>query len=350
MTRWMILAALMCASCTRWNPSDTGGGSQTDDSASVGSVTWYADIEPLVSQYCAACHNAEGIGGADLTTYESASQYASFMSVWVEAGWMPLPAADPSCRDYHGSDQKWMDEEARQLLYTWAEEGAPKGNAATAPEPVDWTVTLKSADAEWRLPIEHTISPDEDGNEYYCYVIENDQEEAFYITGFDVDLSNPAVVHHMVLATDEGKDAGQAYGDDDLSDGFACADPIIENDWLLLHAWTPGQHPTELTEGYGMRVEPDDQIVLQMHYFTESDDVQVDQSAYLLETAESVGTEMFMWPVGPYSFTIPAGESAHKESYSITNHYGIQVQVHGILPHMHWLGSGYYAGIQAEGK
>ena len=337
-------------SCTPGGNSDSAGGADSSDSGPEPTVTWYADIEPILAQNCAACHEADGIGGVDLSTYETASQYADLMVAWVATGWMPLPAADPSCRDYHGSDRKWMDAASKEKLYTWANEGAPKGSPDSAPEPVDWTVSLENPDTEWRLPIEHTIVPDDEGNQYYCYVIENDREDAFYITGFDVELTNPAAVHHMVLAVDSGNDAGEAYGDFDTSDGFECADPIIESDWLLLHGWSPGQHPTELTDGYGMRIEPGDQIVLQMHYFTASDDVQVDQSAYVLETTDTIENEMFLWPVGPYSFTIPAGESAHKESYTLRNYYGLQARVHGVLPHMHWLGSGYYAAVQTDGE
>ena len=104
--------------CTPGGNSDSAGGPDSSDSGPEPTVTWYADIEPMLAQNCAACHDADRIGGVDLSTYETASQYADLMVAWVATGWMPLPAADPSCRDYHGSDRKWMDAEAKEKLYT----------------------------------------------------------------------------------------------------------------------------------------------------------------------------------------------------------------------------------------
>ena len=327
-----------------------GGGGLTDDTgpAVVDGPTWYADIQPLVAKNCQSCHADGGIGGRDLTTYEGVAAVSELAALWTAEDIMPLPAADPACRDYHGSESMVLTAEEKALFAAWHDGGAPEGDPATAPEPVDWTVSLEGADLRFELPMEHTFSDQGGSNEYYCYVVDNPLTEPTWITGFDVDLDNRSLVHHIVLAIDYGHDAGLDYGDSDSSDGFACADPIVEDDWLLLHAWTPGQPPVQLPEGHGMLVQPDDQIVMQMHYFDTSGEPQTDRSAYIMTTAEEVEVPVEMAAFGPTRFTIPAGDAAYTRDYGERNDYGGDFTILGMFPHMHWLGAGYAASIEHD--
>jgi hypothetical protein len=94
----------------------------------------------------------------------------------------------------------------------------------------------------------------------------------------------------------------------------------------------------------GMKVEPGDQIILQMHYFQSGSAEQQDQSAYALKTTESVNRQVMMYPYGPTDFKIPAGEEAHSATAEMTNPYA-DLRILGVFPHMHWLGTGYASTI-----
>jgi hypothetical protein len=316
------------------------------DSSGTGlehAVTWYEHVEPLIQKNCAACHDEGGLGGVTLTDSATAVMYALNLSYQVEHGTMPPPSADPTCQDYKGSEQQNLTEEGRSLFIDWAEDGAPLGLAANAPDPINWNQTLTDVDTILQIPVQYTIQPDASGNDYHCFILDNPFEVKTFITAFDVDLDNAAVVHHMVLAIDSGGNAGEGSGDTDLSDGWDCSDRLIETDWSLLHAWTPGQVPVDFQEGDGMEVEPGQQIILQMHYFHEGEEA-VDQSGYKLKTAASVDRTVLMYPFGPMGFTIPASAEAHSETASLTNPY-MDLEVLGVFPHMHGLGIGYEATI-----
>jgi hypothetical protein len=193
------------------------------------------------------------------------------------------------------------------------------------------------------------VAPEADGN-YHCQIIENPFRETTFITGFDVVVDQPAVVHHTVLVIDIRGDAGESSGDSDLSDGWDCATPIVEPDWSVLHAWAPGMEPTEFGKGLGMRIEPGDQLVLQLHYFGDSDAIgTLDQSGYRFQTASSVTEEIYMEPLGPTNFTLPADEVS-SPSETLVNNYGVDVLIHGVVPHMHKLGVGYHSSIEQGGS
>jgi hypothetical protein len=295
-------------------------------------------------EHCGSCHRDGGVGPGDWTDAAAATAASAAIAAVVESGQMPLPSADPACRDYHGSGRLTLDADERELLLAWAAAGAPTGEIADRPgevavhEPV-----LADTDLELRAPFTHTVDPDASGNDHFCFVLDNPLTAPTWVTGIDVELGDASVVHHMLLAVDLSGDAGSEYGDDDSSDGFACADPVVESDWMLVHAWTPGMEPVEFPEDHGMLLMPGQQLVLQMHYYLPPGLPAVeDQSAYRLRTSDAVSRPVEMWVAGPDRFTIPAGDAAYSAEDSARNGGG-PVDILGAFPHMHWLGASYRA-------
>ncbi len=302
--------------------------------------TWEVEVSPIVGRACVGCHHPGGVGQGDFTTFAGASAYAVAMKAATDAGRMPPAAMDATCRPYVGHERLAISDDEVAAIAAWADGGAPEGAAIAALVPPE--LTLAGADVEATVPIAHSVTPGDDGNEYHCQVLVNPFTETTYITGFDVIVDEASVVHHTLLAVDGGADAGAASGDADLTDGWDCRTPIAENDWNILHAWAPGMEPTAFPEG-GMKVEPGDQIVLQMHYFADEAGT-IDQSGYRFRTAASADPEIFMAPLGPTGFRVADGEvEAVQEDY--VNDYGVDITVHGVFPHMHLYGVGYQSAV-----
>lgn len=340
-----LIAALLCApfGC---DGADKGSASADDTADSADSaapdegVTWYGDVEPLVQRSCSACHGPDGVAGVDLTDPGVAAARASAMAAYVSSGLMPPPAADPGCRPYVGSDRWNLSPEDVATFQAWAEAEAPLGDPASAPEAEVWAGGIEDPDLVLSMPFSHVVAPDRDGNEYFCMILDNPLTEPVWIAGLDVALGNAAVVHHMLLSVDLGGDAGAAYGAEDPSQGFDCRDPIMEDDWLPVHAWAPGMETTWFPEGVGVPLNPGDQIVLQMHYFSPDHNTTPDLSSYKLKLTDAALRDVEMWPIGPEGFTIPAGEPAHTEQGKLRNRWG-DLTIYGTFPHMHLLGTGY---------
>lgn len=310
-------------------------------------VTWYGDIQPLVARSCAACHDGQGVSGVDLMDPAHAQALAGRMAARVAAGEMPPPALDPACRTYAGAAWMYLGDDARALFGAWADAGAPLGEASNPALPED-VVHITSPDHVLTMPAPHAVAPDADGNEYHCVILDNPLTEPAWLTGLEAVPGDPEVVHHIALYRDLAGDAGAGYGAPPGATSFACRSPVVELDWVLLHSYAPGASATMLPEGAGIRLEPGEQLVMQMHYFTPKGPGAIDQSSYRIRTrSDAPAAEVRMDVFGPVPFTIPAGASAHTETSVVTNEGG-PVEVHGLMPHMHRLGRSYRAWIEDD--
>ncbi|KYF66578.1 hypothetical protein [Sorangium cellulosum] len=325
------------------------GGDGEAPSPSGSKVTWYRDIQPLVERSCASCHDGAGVGRVALTDAATAQRLAALMALRVSDGDMPPPVLDPTCRSYEGAERMSLTVDERSRFEAWARDGAPLGDPADAPPPQRATDTIAVPDATLEMPEAHDVTLDDDGNEYFCAIIDNPFTEPAWITAFEAVVGDPAVVHHMAVYRDLAGDAGIGYGAPPGTRAFPCRDPVIELDWQLLHSWAPGVGVTRLPEGAGVRIGPGEQLVLQMHYFGRGGTSSRDRSGYRLQLSrEPPRAEVTMDVFGPVPFTIPAGAEGHTERSSTPNEGPPQL-VYGLLPHMHLLGRSYRAWVERDG-
>ena len=315
--------------------------------------TWTHDIQPMVEQHCVRCHKADGLGTGSFDDYESVVAMSEVMHASMARGDMPPPAADPDCRDYEGSDILHLPDEKMDMFAKWIELGTPYGDEADLRDYESTEYVLEDADLEvmMQAPYQARFAGENPLNEYRCFALPHGRDEAFYITALHPIVDNEKMSHHVIIGTapsdqvvpgsfsPEGADCIEGGG------GFATGE-----DQTLLGGWAPGMRPVFLPEGTGIRVEPDHAIIMQLHYYksdlTESE--SVDYSGMAFKTAETVETELFMFPVGTTEFTIPAGASAYTKERSFIMPYGFKIW--GSIPHMHSLGTGYSFSVSHGGE
>ena len=192
--------------------------------------------------------------------------------------------------------------------------------------------------------------PDNPSNEYRCFTVDHGQDDTFFITGLNARIDKLAISHHLTITRVPGDSPEAIEGRQ--PGGFDCYDNagVALSDDGLLQAWAPGQAPLVFEEGHGLRIEPDDAFILQMHYFA-NDAAAIeegDQSGYEFTTTTSVEREVLMFPFGPTGFRIPAGEANHSETLSFTIPNGLAARAHGTFPHMHVLGSSYRLWVEHQ--
>ena len=305
----------------------------------VASPTWYADVRPILDKSCARCHTDGGLAWS-MEDPATAQGMAEAMKIAVESGRMPPPAPDPDCRDYEGSERFVLTDAEKATLAAWADADAPLGDPADAPGARDDSlVSLAPYDLElWAAaPYTPSFTPT-DGNDYRCFLLDVNNPETTYIRGMQAMVDNTRIVHHVVLFDPDGTDDLWAEGDP--HDGFTCGG-LGQGNWSTLGAWGPGANPTVLPEGMGIRLAPNAQVVLQMHYFDsfEGADQEVDRSGYGLLLTDTVTHEAVNVAAGPTSFTLPAGEA--EATVRATYPWMGEAQVLGVWPHMHLLGAAF---------
>ena len=116
-------------------------------------VTFSADIAPILQRSCETCHRADGGGPMSLVTYDEVRRYASRIrqrtAIRDRMGTMPPWYAEKDIGIQHFQNDPSLSDLDLALIQAWVDNGAPEGNPADMPEPLEWTDA-----AEW------TIRPD----------------------------------------------------------------------------------------------------------------------------------------------------------------------------------------------
>lgn len=320
------------------------------------SLTWHADVAPAIDGACARCHAPGSPGPGDFTSYEDAKSWAPFMVEAIESGEMPPPLADPDCRPWQGWEDLVPDPELASTLQAWIDAGSPEGDPATAPVVERPEIGLASPDLTVQINAAYTptfTDEHDPGNEYRCFVVEHGQTEPFYIRRMAPIVDQGDIVHHMLLfaATEDEIPAN------DPETGWSCInDPFVGGDSAasvlagngILAGWAPGMLPIEFEDGVGIRVTPDQKLVIQVHYFDigpGSEGLQ-DRPGWAFELYDEPVTPLMMAPMGVYGFRIPADDPA------VTLEQGfelpIDMRLYGVFPHMHKLGISYHMELSDE--
>lgn len=317
--------------------------------------TWTRDVQPIVEQHCVRCHNANGTGVGDFQDFSKVSAFAEVMLEKIDAGEMPPPASDPACRDYVGSEVLFLDSEKRDIIAAWIDGGKLEGEADDAQTYDAQLYTLEDANFEIMMPEPYTATftgTDDPGNEYRCFALEHGKTEAFYITALHPLVQNLEMSHHVIVGT--AKKDGLIPGSD-TSQGASCihnGGSFADDEEGMLGGWAPGMQPMRLPDGVGIRVEPDDYLILQLHYYQGDleEGERTDQSGLSMKIADSVDEEVYMWVFGVGDFLIPAGEESHTDgdSFTLPDFGDYTVSVWSMLPHMHAIGSGFSMNIETD--
>ena len=138
-------------------------------------VTWTKDIAPILQRSCQQCHRPDGGAPMSLITYEDTRPWAR--SIKQRTGLRDKQEAMPpwyiekdlGVQDYKG-DRSLSDEQVAAIA-AWVDSGAPRGNPADAPPPLEFadasvwtigepdlivsspTVEIGAADPDWWGPI-----------------------------------------------------------------------------------------------------------------------------------------------------------------------------------------------------
>ena len=315
-------------------------------------LTYFGDIKPMLETHCTRCHMPGGQGVGDFTNDTEAMALGERMRARVDAGEMPPPVSDPSCRDYEGSEHLSMPDVNRAVLGEWVDGGKPMGEESAYVPVAPVVPALDRVDLE--IFIENAYTPSftdsaNPGNEYRCFVVEHNQAEDFFLTAMNPMIDAQELVHHIVLfkmPRDQVWDEYDPFEGRDCIDGTGGAD--IDG---MIAGWAPGALPVVLEEGMGLRVNADDVLVMQMHYFQGGPDSAgiSDQSGYEFTISDSVTTPIQMIPAGVSDFAIPAGAEQYSSSDSIDLPGNIGLTVYGMFPHMHVLGTSYRVWAEADG-
>lgn len=282
-------------------------------------VRFNKEIIRIFERSCLDCHAAGKIkADIPLTTYEEARPWAKAIKEEVLEKRMPPFQAVKGFGTFHrdyGLSQREID-----LLISWVEGGAPKGDAKELPVTKEKTPQwlLGQPDVVLKPAADSKLSPQEDS--LRCFILPTQLKEDRWVSGIEFKPGNETVVYSatMGLATASKKVALRRQG--------SCADDIRE---VPLASWVPGQVATSFPKGIARSIPAGSSIVLKIRY-RGNGEAQVDRSAVgLLIAKEEPQKEITSLAIAaPASLPPSTGPVRVKSSHTIT----AQAEVVGLRP------------------
>jgi mono/diheme cytochrome c family protein len=105
-------------------------------------VTFSKDIAPILQRSCQQCHRPNSVAPMSLLTYEEARPYARSMKARTalrdKRGAMPPWYIEKNVGIQHFKDDFSLSEAEIASIATWADNGAPQGNPADMPPPLNF--------------------------------------------------------------------------------------------------------------------------------------------------------------------------------------------------------------------
>ncbi len=288
-----------------------------------GDVTYSNQVARLLQRRCIECHRENEIAPFPLDRYEEVVGWAETIREVVDQGRMPPWFANPAYGHFRNDAR--LNEEEKQLLFTWLDNGCPEGDRSQLPPRAEF------ADG-WRIPEPNLVLYMDDKPfkvqaegvvDYQHFVVDPGFTEEKWLQAAEARPGNRSVVHHIVVFIQPpGADAGIAFGD------------------RLASVYAPGTPPWEFPEGTAVPVPPGSKFVFQMHY-TPNGSVQEDRSYLGLRFVDekSVTRKARSYITGNFGINIPPGD----DNYEATCRYKFRrdTLLLNLFPHMHLRGKDF---------
>ena len=236
-------------------------------------------VQPILENSCASCHQTGEAGAPfwELTDASDATRIADGLALITKSRYMPpFLATDAGIPLKH--DPRLTNKQIT-TIEDWANAGAPLDTPTTTPikvtnEPVlhpraDMTLTAAA-------PYEGSTNKT---NDYRCLIMDPELDTPAVATGYEFVPDKNEFVHHaltyrMTADQREGVDQRDA---DDPGTGYECFGGVGAGAGglspsgrgrgsELVAGWAPGAKPGIYPDGAGLKMQPGDFFVTQVHY------------------------------------------------------------------------------------
>jgi hypothetical protein len=332
-------------------PASTGSARAAASTA----PTFNKDVLPILQKKCQECHRPGAIAPMSFVTYPDARPYARAMAKAVTTRSMPPWFADPTVGQFKNAKVLSHDEIA--VITAWAEQGAPEGDAADKPAPVDfgdgWTIGKPDIVVTMAKDVEIAAT----GAIDQSYVLARARfERDIWVKAAEVRPGNPRVVHHMkawirppgsswmknapegvMYIPPHGQPGETAIGQQAAVASATGYKPVQD----ILAKYNPGVDGQEFTTGNAAKfVAAGSDIVFEVHY-TASGKPETDRSSVGIVTADTPPQQrhLTVTAISERRFEIPAGDS----NYEIRGEATVDepMKLVWVQPHMHYRGKDY---------
>lgn len=280
------------------------------------------DIAPLLQENCMACHIEGGIGPWAMSEYRMVQGFAPMMREAIRTKRMPPWHADPEVGEWH--DSAGMSDAGTQMLVSWIEAGAPRGDG---PDPL---LEQRPVETEWPLGEPDLILtlpafdiPATGVVDYEYPVIDNPLDREVWVVAATIIPGDAKVVHHVLMGSADKKPEGDQK------------ESVFQN---YIMGYAPGNESSHMPEGTGVNVQVGGVYLLQIHY-TPTGKASTDETRvglYFADDDNPPANFLRQQVVVNPALKIPPNEAAHEERAYFE--FWDDATIYSLVPHSHYRG------------
>ncbi|HTD68070.1 MAG TPA: tetratricopeptide repeat protein [Candidatus Limnocylindria bacterium] len=298
-------------------------------------VTFNKHIAPIFLQHCATCHRPGQSAPFSLLSYADAAKRAKQIGVVTRERIMPPWLPEPGCCGF--IEERVPNADEVGLIQQWIAEGAAEGNPADLPPPPKWTEGWQLGEPDLIVRMSEAYLLEASGSDVYRnFVIPIPSATRRYVKAVEFQPGNWKVVHHAAMKIDRTRQS-RRRDDHEAGPGFAGMNlpESAENPGGHFLNWQPGKLPYLLPEEFAWTLEPNSDLVLQLHVQPtgKPETVQSSVGFYFSATPPTRASFklVFDWP----AIDIAPGVT----NYVISDRYVLPADVDAVavFPHAHYL-------------
>ena len=312
--------------------------SASPDRAAEQQVTFNRDIAPIVYHYCVPCHRPGEAAPFSLLTYQDTKKFAEQIAFITEKRimppWLPSPG-EPKL-----SGELRLSEQQIDLFRQWAKQGTPEGNPADLPPAPHFTPGWQLGQPDAILHAQKPYAlPAQGTDNYWNFIFRTNFPETRWIRAIEIRPGEKRVVHHANMFVDRfhsSRDQERHPGD-----GFPGMELRIESESFdpdsHFFFWKPGSIAHEEPEGMAFRLDPGDDLVLNVHLQPSGKPETVQPTIGLYFTDKPATKFPFLLELqNDRALDIPPGDVNFEVNDDFT--LPAEVQLLAIYPHAHYIG------------
>ena len=300
-------------------------------------VTYYREIAPILLQQCAPCHRPGQSGPFPLLTYEDARRRAGQIAAVTRRRYMPPWLPEPGYGAF--LDERRLSDAQIRSIEDWARAGAPEGLASDAPP-------LPAVTPDWMLGAPDLVVraskpfalPADGPDVFWNFVISPPVPATRYVKAIEIRPGSERV-HHSNLLIDRTRSTRRQEAV--AGEGFPGMDLTIETDTFDPDShflfWKPGGTPWVEPEGMAWRLDPGNDLVLNVHMQPSGKAETVQPSIGLYFTDKPPDKHpMLVKLENDRALDIPPGD----RNFLVSDDFRLplDVDVLAVYPHAHYLG------------
>ena len=308
--------------------------------------TFAKDVAPLFQQKCQVCHQPNSIAPMSLLTYADARPWARAIKQKVVARDMPPWYINKHVGIQHFKNDRSLTDEQIDTIARWVDGGAPFGNEADLPAPIEW-----ADPTEWQLAkdfgqpdlivrSEPFSLPADGQDKWWRPTVDTGLTQARWVRAIEFKPSFPLgrrVVHHALATLIQEEDgvtklASTAVTDDD--------DPFTRGGGLFME-WAVGKRGEIFPEGTGKLMLPDSTIRFEVHYHAVGEEVPndvIELGVYFYPEgyAPESRTVLHAFQANGFDLDIAPNTIAMNEGFTVLR---APARLENFQPHMHMRGT-----------